>query len=187
AVADAEARLVELGKQIKHLHESSEAQKSKLLEDIAAAEEEARELEERTDQSVHERKGYEQRFEAAVEVINSVVEHGLKKAEDLDHCLDDELMRMQEGGPPDYSHMTRDGLSLRAPHTERAPGESKPKASKRAAGENEEAMSRIRDKFLIEVPGSFFLLWEACRKLNASNPCAALEGIGLKLVGPFQD
>ncbi|KAF4669604.1 kinetochore-associated Ndc80 complex subunit ndc80 [Perkinsus olseni] len=162
AVADAEARLVELDKQIKHLHESSEAQKSKLLEDVATAEEEARELEELTDQSVHERKGYEQRFEAAVEVINSVVEHGLRKAEDLDHCLDDELMRMQEG-------------------------ESKPKASKRAAGEYEEATSRVRDKFLIEAPESFFLLWEACRKLNPSNPCAALEGIGLTLVGPFQD
>ncbi|EER10496.1 Kinetochore protein ndc80, putative [Perkinsus marinus ATCC 50983] len=99
AVADAEARLVELDKQSKHLHESSKAQKVKVIEDTATAKEEARDLEERTEQSVRERKVYEQRFEAAVDVINSIVEHGLKKADDLDQCLDDELARMQEELP----------------------------------------------------------------------------------------
>lgn len=56
AVADAEARLVELDKQSKHLHESSKAQKVKVIEDTATAKEEARDLEERTEQSVRERK-----------------------------------------------------------------------------------------------------------------------------------
>ncbi|KAF4669773.1 kinetochore-associated Ndc80 complex subunit ndc80 [Perkinsus chesapeaki] len=99
AIEDAEARIAELDQQIRDMHESSMANKSKLLEDIAAAEEETRELEERTDQSVHDRKGYERRLEAAVDIINAVVEHGLKRAEDLEQCMEDELLRMKEELP----------------------------------------------------------------------------------------
>ncbi|EEQ98115.1 conserved hypothetical protein [Perkinsus marinus ATCC 50983] len=70
---------------------------------------------------------------------------------------------------------------------EEAQGKSNPKAPKKEGRKYESTISRIRNKFHIEVPDSFFTLWEVCNKLNSSDPCAALESIGLKLVGPFQE
>ncbi|KAF4669772.1 hypothetical protein FOL47_002359 [Perkinsus chesapeaki] len=49
------------------------------------------------------------------------------------------------------------------------------------------ATKRIGEKYLIEAPPSMFTVWEICTKLNPSDPCGALEDIGLKLVGPFHE
>ncbi|CAH2002057.1 unnamed protein product [Acanthoscelides obtectus] len=43
----------------------------------------------------------------------------------------------------------------------------------------------IKEKFFIELPQDFYAFWEFCKKLNSKNPLDALNGIHLKLVGPF--
>ncbi|KAB0799612.1 hypothetical protein PPYR_07492 [Photinus pyralis] len=43
----------------------------------------------------------------------------------------------------------------------------------------------IKEKFLVEMPDDFYMLWEYCQTLNKANPSKAFSEIGLELVGPY--